>query len=179
MVSGPFKILYALNFITIERYFQAECLNLFHTVIFHTLQSNRETFESTAHQRITKKEKDLAILIPGGYLSFLLLTLLIGFVFIKIFPKQETFKSSLRFGVIFGFLFSLSNLLGLFSYIRLSLGHLIFINMGYFIEIIAVVLVYNSFLYPEKIKNKVWKPVSLFFILVIIGVIIQNIFNQT
>ena len=126
-----------------------------------------------------KSLENLAILIPGGYLSFLLLTVLIGFVFIKIFPKQETFKSSLRFGVIFGFLFSLSNLLGLFSYIRLPLGHLIFINMGYFIEIIAVVLVYNSFLYPEKIKNKVWKPVSLFFILVIIGVIIQNIFNQT
>ena len=126
-----------------------------------------------------KSLEDLAILIPGGYLSFLLLTLLIGFVFIKIFPKQETFKSALRFGVIFGFLFSLSNLLGLFSYVRLPLDHLIFTNMVYFIEIIAVVLVYYSFLYPEKIKNKVWMPISLFFILVIIGVIIQNIFNQT
>ena len=94
-----------------------------------------------------KPLKDLAILIPGGYLSFLLLTLLIGFVFIKIFPKQESFKNALTFGVIFGFLFSLSNLLGLFSYIRLPLDHLIFFNMGYFIEIIAVVLVYNSLFY--------------------------------
>jgi hypothetical protein len=126
-----------------------------------------------------KSLEDLAILIPGGYLSFLLLTILIGFVFIKIFPKKETFKSALRFGVIFGLLFSLSNLLGLFSYVRLPLDLLIFTNMVYFIEIVAVVLVYNGFLYPEKIKNKVWKPITLFFILVIIGVIIQNIFNQT
>ncbi|MFC2168183.1 hypothetical protein ACFLRW_04290 [Acidobacteriota bacterium] len=125
-----------------------------------------------------KSLSDLAILIPGGYLSFLLLTLLIGFVFVKIFPKQETFRSALKFGVIFGFLFSLSNLMGLFSYIRLPLVHLVFTNMGYFIEIIAVVLVYNSLLYPEKIKNKIWKTAALFFILVIIGVIIQNVFNQ-
>ena len=125
-----------------------------------------------------KPLRDLAVLIPGGYLSFLLLTLLIGFVFIKIFPNQIPLKSALRFGVIFGLLFSVSNLLGLFSYINLPLGHLILFNLGYFIEIVAVVLVYNSFLYSEKIKNRIWKPVSLFIILVILGVIIQNIFNQ-
>ena len=122
---------------------------------------------------------DLAILIPGGYLSFLLLTLLIGFVFIKIFPKQETSKNVLKFGVIFASLFTLANILGIFSYIRIPLGHLIITNVGYFIEIIAVVLVYNSFLYPEKIKNKVWKPVAIFLFLVILGVVIQNIFNQS
>ena len=56
-----------------------------------------------------KPLKDLAILIPGGYLSFLLLILLIGFVFIKIFPKQMPLKSALRFGVIFGFLYQPSS----------------------------------------------------------------------
>lgn len=126
-----------------------------------------------------KPIKELALLIPGGYLSFLLLTLLVGFVFIKIYPEQGTFKSALKFGIIFGLLFSLSNLLALFSYIRLPWAHLIFPNLGYFIEIVAVVLVYHGFFYPEKIKNKVWKPVAIFFILVIVGVIIQNIFNKT
>ncbi len=59
---------------------------------------------------IFKSIKDLAILIPVGYFSFLLLTALIGYFFFRIFKTKPAIKEILIFALIFAVLFTLSNL---------------------------------------------------------------------
>jgi hypothetical protein len=125
-----------------------------------------------------KTLEDLALLIPFGYISFLLLTLLIFFVYVRIFKTKPKLKESFVFGIIFGLLFSLSNLFGLYSYISLPLNHLILFNMVYFIEIVVVVLMIHYILFSEKRKRVIWLGILYFVLLLILGIVIQNIKNN-
>jgi len=122
-----------------------------------------------------KPEMDLCILIPFGYLSFLLLTLLVGYCFIKIFPSKPGGKQALKFSLIFGGLYALSNLFGLYSYADIPLKHLIAYNVVYCIEILAVVFVFHKAIYRTTIKKMIGYSILTFFLLVIAGIIIQNI----
>lgn len=122
-----------------------------------------------------KSSIDLAILIPIGYLSFLLLTVLVGFIFIRIYPQKTDLKKVFRFAFLFGGLFGISNLLAVYSYINLPLKHLVFFNLTYLIEIIAVVLVYNNTYYKYKIRRQTLIYLIYFISLIILGIVIQNI----
>ena len=123
---------------------------------------------------VFKSEKNLFVLIPFGYLSFLLLTLLVGYCFIKIFPTKPEGKQVLLLSLIFGGLYSASNLFGLYSYVDIPLKHLIAYNIVYFIEILAVVFVFYKASYRDTIKKIIGYSILTFFILVIVGVILQN-----
>jgi hypothetical protein len=127
---------------------------------------------------VLKSLEDLFLLIPAGYLSFLLLTILIFFVYDKIFTSKPKLKESIVFGVVFGLLFSLSNLLGLYSYISLPVEHLILFNLVYFLEIVVVVVMIHLVLFSEKRKKVIWMGVLCFFLLLILGIVIQNILNN-
>ena len=122
-----------------------------------------------------KSLEELSILIPAGYLSFLLLTILIYFVYVRIFSSKPRFKESLTFGIIFGLLFSLSNLLGLYSYITLPIKHLIVFNLVYFIEVVVVVLSLHYILFSEKRRKVVLFSLLYFFLLLILGIVVQNL----
>jgi hypothetical protein len=122
-----------------------------------------------------KSLEDLLLLIPAGYLSFLLLTILIYFVYVRVFKIKPQLKESLHFGIIFGLLFSLSNFLGLYSYINLPVKQLIVFNLVYFIEIVVVVLSLHYILYSEKRRKVIWLSILYFFLLLIIGIVIQNV----
>lgn len=122
-----------------------------------------------------KPEMDLFILIPVGYLSFLLLTLLVGYSYIKIFPTQPDRIKMLRFLLTFGLLYSVSNLLAVYSYINIPLEQLIIMNSVYFIEISAVVFIFYKAVYRKKTNRIIWYSILAFFALVIIGIIVQNI----
>ena len=122
-----------------------------------------------------KPLKELSILIPVGYFSFLLLTLLIYFVYTKVFKSKPLLKESLIFGIVFGLLFSLSNLFGLYSYISIPLKHLILFNLVYFIEIVVVAFSFHFLLFSEKRKKVVWMSILYFFLLVFLGIVIQNV----
>ena len=126
-----------------------------------------------------KSLDDLALLIPAGYLSFLLLTTLIGFVFFKIFSTKPEVGKVFQFGFIFALLFSLSNFLGLFSYIDLPLKQLIVFNLVYFIEVIVVCLYLNYVAFSKGIRKPIWLSVLVFFLLIILGVVIQNMGAMT
>ncbi len=119
---------------------------------------------------------DLALLIPAGYLSFLLLTALVGIVFFKIFKTMPAIGQVFGFGLVFALLFSLSNLLGLYSYVDLPLKHLVVFNLVYFIEIIAITLCFYYFSFKLSLRKSILYTVVIFFGLIIIGIIIQNIF---
>ena len=74
---------------------------LFHASLLETLW--QEEIE------LIKSAKDLFILIPVGYLSFFLLTVLVGYTFTKIYQEKPKRKEVIGFSLIFGLLFSVSN----------------------------------------------------------------------
>ncbi|HKK12054.1 MAG TPA: hypothetical protein VJ945_04445 [Flavobacteriaceae bacterium] len=122
-----------------------------------------------------KSPEDLFILIPSGYLSFLLLTLLTGYCFTKIYPTKPSHIQATRFTLIFGLLYTVGNLLGLYSYVNIPLKHLVIYNLVYFVEITAVVFIYYKAMYRKKLKKVIWYCLLTFFLSVFVGVVIQNI----
>ena len=123
-----------------------------------------------------KSLDDLAMLIPAGYLSFFLFTCLIGYVFFNIFKIKPELLQVLKFGFIFALLFSLSNLFGLFSYVNLPLKQLIIFNLVYFIEVIIVWLILNYIAFSVTLKKSILFLLLIFFIPIIEGIVIQNLF---
>lgn len=121
-----------------------------------------------------KTLNDLALLIPAGYFSFLLLTTLIGLVFFKVFSEKPSFWTVSKFGLIFAGLFSLSNALGLYSYIDLPLKQILVFNLVYFVEIISVTLFLYHFSFNLTLRKAVGYTALIFIGLVIVGVLIQN-----
>lgn len=119
--------------------------------------------------------QELALLIPLGYSSFLLLTLLIGYLFNKIYKTKPKLKETLIFATVFGILYSLSSLLGTYSYINIPLLNITLNSAVSFIEIIAITIIYYNTLYTKKIRKKIWTTLLIFISLIISGIIIQNI----
>lgn len=121
---------------------------------------------------------NLALLIPAGYFSFLLLTGLIGYLYFKIFRTKPLKKEVLKFGLAFGLLFSLSNLLGLFSYVAIPFEQLLLFNLVYFIEIIVVTGCMHYISYSTNLKKSLWFSILIFISLLISGIVIQNMFSH-
>ncbi len=117
---------------------------------------------------------ELAALIPLGYLSFLLLTALIGYVFFLKFKTKPETRRVFQFGLVFASLFSLSNFLGLFSYVTLPLKHLVAFNFVYFIEIFVVTFTLYYIAFADSLKKSVLYSMLIFVGLIICGIIIQN-----
>ena len=140
---------------------------LFHASIFASLWE-----EDIA---ALKSLENLALLIPAGYCSFFLLTILVGYLFFTIFREKPPIIETLKFAVIFGLLFSLSNLLGLYSYVAIPFKQLLVFNLIYFIEIVVVVFSLYYVAFSAKFKKSIWLSISIFFILVLVGIVIQNI----
>ena len=129
----------------------------FHASLFESLW--KEDIDSI------KPEMDLFILIPVGYFSFLLLTLLVGYSFTKIFQTKPDRSKVLVFSVTFGLLYSVSNLLGVYSYVNIPLKQLIIMNSVYFIEISAVVFIFYKATYIKKLNRILWYSIFTFFAL--------------
>jgi hypothetical protein len=134
--------------------------------------------ESLWHEEIAaiKPAMDLFFLIPIGYLSFLLLTLMVGYSFSKIYQSKPNRKEATVFTLIFGFLFSGSNFFALIAYVYIPMKQSLVYNLVYFIEILAIFLIiYNTF-YTTKIKKMVLYSTLSFFVLIVLGITFQNIF---
>jgi len=140
---------------------------LFHASLLETLW--QEEIE------LIKPDKDLFILIPVGYLSFFLLTVLVGYAFTKIYQKKPKSKEVIGFSLIFGLLFSGSNLLGLFAYVDIPLKQLIIFNVVYFIEISAVIFIFYKAMFRRMFNKLFWYSILAFFVLILIGITIQNL----
>jgi hypothetical protein len=140
---------------------------LFHASIFESIwKEDIAIFKSTTN---------LTILIPIGYLSFLLLSVLIGYLFFRIFKIKPAIKEVFKFGLIFGLLFSLSNILGLFSYIDIPLKPLLLFNLASFIEIIVITLSLYFTMFAVNLKRVILYTILGFILLLISGIVIQNI----
>ena len=139
---------------------------LFHASIFQNIWKEIEA---------AKPLEELALLIPVGYTSFLLLTILIGYLFVSIYKEKPQLKDVVKFGLIFGGLYALSNFLGAFSFLNIPVFFLILNNIVSFIEISGVVIVYNNLLFGNRFRKKMGFIIIIFVILLIFGIFIQNI----
>lgn len=117
---------------------------------------------------------ELFKLIPAGYLSFFLLTLLAAYIIYRIFPKRPTGSEAVVFSLIFSALFALSNFFGLYSYMALPMKQLIAFNLVYFLEVFAVLIFLSRAFYVKKISHTVFYTIIAFFALLITGLILQN-----
>jgi hypothetical protein len=125
-----------------------------------------------------KSLDNLALLIPAGYLSFLLLTALIGFLFFRIFKDKPSLGEVLKFGFIFSILYALINLLGLYSYVEIPLKQLVLFNLVYFIETFAVSISIYYTMYATNLRKSFLFTIIIFVGFLIAGIIIQNIFQN-
>ena len=79
-----------------------------------------------------KSKEELFRLIPLGYLSFLILTLLIGWVYIRFYREGGSPKKGLTFGAAFGGMFAVATFLGWYSAFNLPALFLLTISNVYF-----------------------------------------------
>lgn len=117
---------------------------------------------------------ELFVLIPAGYLSFFLLTLLATYVFYRIFPQKPSRSEAVVFSLIFAALFAISNFFALYSFLALPLKHLLAFNLVYFIEVFTILIFFSVSMYTKKISRVVIYTIITFFILIITGFILQN-----
>jgi hypothetical protein len=125
-----------------------------------------------------KSLDQLFVLIPFGYLSFLLLTLLVGGLYIRIYGVSGNSKKGILFGVLFGVLFSLSTFLAWYSAFDLPAEFIFFISCVYFIEIMGVSWTFGYLYHPRSIKKRFWLVMAIVLLGLVIAVVIQNV-NST
>jgi hypothetical protein len=129
----------------------------------------------TQNNQALKTQDELFRLIPFGYLSFLLLTILFGGVYVQLFRSKGNAKKGLAFGAAGGGLFALSNFFGWYSFLNLPTLFLLLASLVYFVEISAVGLVFGYLLHPATIKKRIWIVSSTIVSGFILGIAFQNI----
>jgi len=122
-----------------------------------------------------KPDIDLFILIPVGYSSFFLLTVLVGYAFTKIYQEKPRSNEVIGFSLIFCFLFTGSNLLAFLGFVDIPLKQVVIYNVVYFIEISAVIFIFYKAMFRKKINRIIWYSILTFFVLFLIGITIQNL----
>ena len=122
-----------------------------------------------------KAKDELFRLIPFGYLSFLILTFMFGWVYARLFRTNGNVKKGLAFGAYAGGLFALSNFIGWYSFLELPPLFLFFVSLGYFVETIGVGFVFGYLFHPASIKKRIWIIISIIVGGLFLGIVLQNI----
>ncbi|MBW1902768.1 MAG: hypothetical protein JRJ20_14240 [Deltaproteobacteria bacterium] len=122
-----------------------------------------------------KPQKDLFLLIPAGYMSFLLLTLLVGWFYTRFYGKEGSAKKGMILGAKFGGLYALSLFLGWYSFLNLPVLFLFLICLVYFIELVAVGFCFGYLMFSPNEKRRGWIIISAFFGILFLGIVLQNL----
>jgi hypothetical protein len=140
---------------------------VFHGAVFaHYWQEEISAFKSL---------ENLALLIPSGYLSFLLLTILEGHIYFRFFPTPPQRKALVRFAMIFAGLFSLSGFFGMYSFLAIPTKHLLIFNSIYFVELLLVPFAIDLVARSGTPPKRFGQILLVFFLLIIVGIILQNL----
>jgi hypothetical protein len=124
-----------------------------------------------------KPTEELFRLIPFGYLSFLLLTLLLGVLYVRLFPDGGSPARGIAFGAFVGALFAASNFLGWYSAFDLPVVFLALVNLVYWLELSAAGLVFGLLIPPESIKKRAWLVMVVVFLILAASIILQSLGN--
>ena len=122
-----------------------------------------------------KAKGELFRLIPLGYLSFLFLTILVGWLYKRIFGSEGSAIKGLLFGATFGSLFALSNGLGWYSFLSLPLDFVVWVSLVYFVELAAVGLVFGLLMHPVSLRKRIWLLTGFVILGFVIGIVLQNL----
>ena len=122
-----------------------------------------------------KSKEELFRLIPLGYLSFLVLTLLVGWVYVRFYKESGGAKKGLSFGAVFGGLFALMTFLTWYSALNFPALFILLISVVYFVEIVAVGFTFGYLMHPESVKKRVWGLVGIIILGLVLSVILQNV----
>jgi hypothetical protein len=122
-----------------------------------------------------KPQKELFRLIPAGYLSFLLLTLLVGWLFVSFHKDEGNTAIGLRFGAAFGGIYALSLFLGWYSFLNLPILFLFLMSVVYFVEIVGVGFCFGYLMFTESQKNRVWPVIAAIIGIFVLAIVLQNL----
>lgn len=122
-----------------------------------------------------KSQEELFRLIPLGYLSFGLLTILIAWLYVRLYPSQGDAKQGIKYGAGFGFLFACANFLGWYSFLNLPLDLVAFASFGYFVEICAVGFVLGYLIHAVSIKKRVVFLLITVVLGLVVAIVLQNL----
>ncbi len=122
-----------------------------------------------------KSPQELFRLIPFGYLSFLLLTLLIGALYVRLHPGGGSLRLGLRFGMSFGLIFAASNFLAWYSAFQLPMLFLALVNLVYWVELTAAGAVFGYLMPPPSVGRRGWLLAGMAFMILVAGIIIQSL----
>jgi hypothetical protein len=124
-----------------------------------------------------KSSDELFTLIPMGYAGFLLLTLLIGWIYVCIYGGSGNSKNGIDFGAVFGGLFSLSTFFSWYSAFELPVEFIFFVCLVYFIEILGVSWTFGYLYHPQSIKKRFWLVILIVFLGFVIAIVMQNVYS--
>lgn len=122
-----------------------------------------------------KSQDDLFRFIPLGYLSFLLLTVLMAWLYQRINKSAGNLRKGLVFGALFGALFAGASFSGWYSFLSLPLRFVAWANLVYFVELTAVGAVLGLLLHPQPLKKRVWYLVICIVSGFVAGIVVQNL----
>ncbi|MGB2908335.1 MAG: hypothetical protein WBB73_14630 [Candidatus Aminicenantaceae bacterium] len=122
-----------------------------------------------------KSPEEMFRLIPFGYLSFLLLTLLLGVLYWRVHPDGGSPVQGLRFGALVGVLFAVSNFLGWYSFLALPLDMVALTSLGYWLEFTAAGLVFGFLIPPSSIKKRAWIVIGVVLLILVVSIVFQNL----
>lgn len=122
-----------------------------------------------------KSQEELFRLIPFGYLGFLILTLLVGWVFSRFCKEGKNAKKGLAFGATFGGLFALMTFLIWYSALALPALFILLVSIVYFIEISVVGWTFGYLIPPFSVKRRIWLLIGVVLFGFVLGIILQNV----
>lgn len=126
-----------------------------------------------------KSKEELFRLIPFGYLSFLVLTLLVGWVYVRFYRQGGNANKGLSFGAVFGGLLALATFLSWYSVLNLPALFILLISIVYFFEICAVGFTFGYLMHPKSVKKRVWGLVGIIIFGLVLSIILQNVMPST
>jgi len=122
-----------------------------------------------------KSLQELFRLIPFGYLSFLILVVLVGWLYIRLYWEKGNTIKGISFGALFGGLYALSTFFSWFSALNLPIIFIFLISLVYFAEIVGIGFTFGYLMHPPSIKKRIWVLVVIIIFGFFMSLILQNI----
>lgn len=125
-----------------------------------------------------KTPQELFRLIPFGYASFLIVTVMMGLLYVLVFPRDRTASGGLKLGLGVGAAFALSNALAWYSVFELPPAFLLWTNVVYCVEFTAVGGVFGWLLPVSSLKKRAWWVAGTAFLLLALSIVLQGFKSQ-
>ncbi len=121
-----------------------------------------------------KTQQELFKYIPFGYLGYLFLAILLGWLYMQMYKRGGRTIRGLEFGAKFGMLFSVFTFFAWYSVFSLPAGFIVFIGFAFLIQLTAAGGVYGYLLHVPNIKKRYGLLVLVFIAGVVLGIVLQN-----